>query len=155
MYKRNCAKSRKKLGGVYLLGGSHRSVGSDACIRPRGCTSLPDCTGGYGIRPYGHVGEHSICSRGSMQASTPTGKSVAKSHPSPPGGGALTRPGPSVAARHLPTLWGVTPQGEPYGARHLEAPLEGSWRRRRLRGGPVAVIYGITKNRPARLGAGR
>ena len=25
----------------------------------------------------------------------------------------LTRPGPSVAARHLPTLWGVTPQGEP------------------------------------------
>ena len=43
MYKRNCAKSRKKLGGVYLLGGSHRAVG-----------------------------EHSICSRGSMQASTPT-----------------------------------------------------------------------------------
>ena len=61
MYKRNCAKSRKKLGGVYLLGGSHRSVG-----------------------------EHSICSRGSMQASTPTGKSVAKSHPSP-------------AARELPS----------------------------------------------------
>ena len=83
MYKRNCAKSRKKLGGVYLLGGSHRSVGADACIRPRGCTSLPDCTGGYGIRPYGHVGEHFIGSRGSMQASTPTGKSVAKSHPSP------------------------------------------------------------------------
>ena len=25
----------------------------------------------------------------------------------------LTRPDPSVAARHLPTLWGVTPQGEP------------------------------------------
>ena len=72
MYKRNCTKSRKKLGGVYLLGGSHRSVGADACIRPRGCTALPDCTGGYGIRPYGHVGEHSIGSRGSMQASTPT-----------------------------------------------------------------------------------
>ena len=90
MYKRNCAKSRKKLGGMYLLGNSRRAVGSDACIRPRGCTSLPDCTGGYGIRPYGHVGEHSICSRGSMQASTPTGKSVAKSHPSP-------------AARELPS----------------------------------------------------
>ena len=55
MYKRNCAKSRKKLGGMYLLGNSRRAVGSDACIRPRGCTSLPDCTGGYGIRPYGHV----------------------------------------------------------------------------------------------------
>ena len=120
MYKRNCAKSRKKLGGVYLLGGSHRSVGADACIRPRGCTSLPDCTGGYGIRPYGHVEV-----------------------------GAAAQGPPLTAWRRS------SPQGEPYGARHLEAPLEGSWRRRRLRGGPVAVIYGITKNRPARLGAGR
>ena len=109
MYKRNCAKSRKKLGGVYLLGNSRRAVGSDACIRPRGCTSLPDCTGGYGIRPYGHVGEHSICSRGSMKASTPTGKSVAKSHPSV-------------------TCGDSSPQGEPYGTRHPKAPPEGSSR---------------------------
>ena len=33
----------------------------------------------------------------------------------------LTRPGPSVAARHLPTLWGVTPQGEPFTLPHAEA----------------------------------
>lgn len=29
-------------------------------------------------------------------------------HPSPADAGPLTRPGPSVAVRHLPTLWGVT-----------------------------------------------
>ena len=29
----------------------------------------------------------------------------------------LTQPNPSVAARHLPTLWGVTPLGEPTGRR--------------------------------------
>ena len=46
MYKRNCAKSRKKLGGVYLLGGSHRAVGADACIRPRVDAS---------IDPYGNT----------------------------------------------------------------------------------------------------
>ena len=39
----------------------------------------PNAAGGYGIRPYGIgeyvpiiVGEHSICSRGPMQASAPT-----------------------------------------------------------------------------------
>ena len=34
-------------------------------------------------------------------------------HPSPADAGPLTRPGPSVAARHLPALRGVTPPGEP------------------------------------------
>ena len=29
-------------------------------------------------------------------------------HPSPADAGPLTRPGPSVAARHLSPLWGVT-----------------------------------------------
>ena len=44
------------------------------------------------------------------------GREGRNQHPTTPQSPAvppLTRPGPSAAARHLPTLWGVTPQGEP------------------------------------------
>ena len=43
------------------------------------------------------------------------GQKSAPNHPSVTFGDTAYAAGPSVAARHLPTLWGVTPQGEPLG----------------------------------------
>ena len=69
----------------------------------------------------------------------------------------LTRPGPSVAARHLPTLWGVTPQGEPLDSARPQSLAQPSNRKgdqwSPLHGSQKAACRGRRPRRPEQIRA--
>ena len=114
-------------GVVLLLGEMHKAAWEKMCgltirldnpsvcaarrhrLRGRTLLSLRDISPHRGESPFT---QGSLCERAMTEVLRLKGHPSVSLRLTP-----RTRPSPSVAARHLPTLWGVTPLGEPTGRR--------------------------------------